>query len=60
MPDATSCCRVSGGYCQRCDFLVGLDGLHVVAVEHDDSGLQVVVESAPGQMVGCGNCGVAA
>jgi len=29
MPDSTSCCHATGGYCQRCDLLVGLPGLHV-------------------------------
>ncbi len=36
MPEPTSCCRASGGYCVRCDVLVDLDGLHVTAVECDD------------------------
>jgi transposase len=30
MPEPTSCCRVGGGYCDRCDLLVGLEGLHVM------------------------------
>jgi hypothetical protein len=46
MPDLTSCCRVHGGYCQRCDVLVGLVGLHVIGVERDDTGLRVW--SSPG------------
>jgi transposase len=33
MSEPTVCCRVPGGYCDRCDLLVGLDGLHVTAVE---------------------------
>jgi len=54
------CCRVSGGYCDRCDLLVGLDGLHVTAVERDDGGgLTVTVESAAAPM-GCRSCGVVA
>lgn len=50
-----------GGYCDRCDLLVGLDGLHVIAVDRDDGccGLTVTVESAPEPM-GCRSCGVVA
>lgn len=33
MPEPTSCCAVLGGYCDRCDLLVGLDGLRVVGVD---------------------------
>jgi len=55
-----SCCRASGGYCDRCDLLVSLDGLHVTAVERDDGGaLTVTVESAP-EVMGCPGCGVVA
>jgi len=48
-------------YCARCDLLVGLDGLHVLTVNHDEGAglLRVVVESARGPM-GCGVCGVVA
>ena len=61
MSEPTLCCRVSGGYCDRCDLLVGLNGLHVIGVERDDGrpGLTVTVESVPGPM-GCLNCGVVA
>jgi transposase len=60
MSEPTLCCRVPGRYCERCDLLVGLPGLHVVAVERDDGGaLTVMVESAPGLM-GCSGCGVVA
>lgn len=60
MPDLTSCCRAGGGYCQRCDLLVGLPGLHVVSVERAETGLRVEVESSPDQVVGCPVCGVIA
>ena len=47
--------------CSRCDLLVGLDGMHVIAVEEVPSrrgpSLQVVVES-PGRIEGCRQCGV--
>jgi transposase len=60
MSEPTSCCPVLGGYCERCDLLVDLPGLHVVVVERDDGGrLLVTVESAPTPM-GCPTCGVVA
>ena len=56
MGEPTSCCRSDGGYCDRCDLLLGLEGLRVVAVDRDkgdDGGgaLTVTVESAPGVMI---------
>ena len=60
MPDSTSCCRAGGGYCQRCDLLVGLPGLHVVGVQRDDAGLRVEVESVRPEVMGCPACGVIA
>lgn len=62
MPDPTSCCRAPGGYCQRCDVLVGLDGLHVIGVERDDGAgsLRVRVESRRPDVMGCPTCGVVA
>ena len=60
MPEPTLCCRMSGDYCDRCDLLVKLPGLHVIAVERDGRDrLVVTVESAPGPM-GCRSCGVVA
>jgi transposase len=62
MGEPTSCCRSDGGggLCDRCDLLLGLEGLRVVAVDRDDGGaLTVTVESAPGEM-GCRACGVVA
>ena len=61
MTEPTLCCPCSGGYCDRCDLLVGLPGLHVIAVERDegDGSLTVTVESEPGVM-GCPTCGVVA
>lgn len=60
MPDATGCataCPSSAVYCDRCDVLVGLGGLHVVAVERRGDGVLVIdVESPPGP-VGCPRCG---
>ena len=60
MPDPTSCCRAGGGYCQRCDLLVGLPGLHVTGVHRDDAGLRVEVESVRPEVMGCPACGVVA
>ena len=65
---AAACCRstspgsgAAGDYCVKCDLLVGLAGLHVVAVEGVQvprgDGLVVTVESAPAVM-GCPGCGV--
>lgn len=64
MPELMLCCRLAGGYCDRCDLLVGLDGLRVTAVEGDEGDdrggrLTVTVESSPGPM-GCSRCGVVA
>ena len=55
----TTCCPADAAYCDRCDLLVGLPGLHVVGVERDLGGVQVRVESAPA-MMGCPSCGVVA
>jgi len=53
-------CRAKGGYCDRCDLLVGLPGLHIVAVERDARDrLRVTVESGP-TPTGCRSCGVVA
>jgi len=60
MPEPTVCCRACGGYCDRCDLLVGLEGLHVLSVERvDGGGLTVTVESERALM-GCPTCGVVA
>ena len=60
MTEPTSCCRADGNYCDRCDLLLGLDGLRVVAVERGGrDALTVTVESPPGP-VGCPGCGVLA
>ena len=60
MEEPTSCCRATGGYCDRCDLLVDLPGLHVIGVEHDTAGRVVVtVESSPGP-IGCPACAVVA
>ena len=55
-----SCCRALGGYCERCDLLVGLDGLHVTAVDREDAcRLVITVESEP-TVMGCPACEVVA
>jgi transposase len=60
MTEPTLCCRASGSYCDRCDLLVGLPGLHVIGVDRDlGERLIVTVESAPEPM-GCPSCGVIA
>lgn len=60
MTEPTTCCRADGNYCDRCDLLVGLDGLRVIAVERRGrDALTVTVESPPGP-IGCPGCGVLA
>ena len=61
MPEPTLCCRACDEYCGRCDVLVGLEGLHVIAVERGDGrgALTITVESEVGVM-GCHSCGVVA
>jgi transposase len=61
MIEPTLCCRRCDDYCQRCDLLVGLEGLHVVAVQCDDTSgaVTITVESEAGVM-GCHACGVVA
>src|SRR4051794_17843626 len=53
----------TGDYCVNCDLLVGLPGLHVLAVEHFPAragqGLLVTLESTA-TLMGCPRCGVAA
>jgi len=65
VPETTACARTRPDhcYCSRCDLLVGLDGLHVVAVEEvttkRGARLRVDVES-PARVEGCRSCGVIA
>jgi transposase len=56
----TSCCPARGtSYCDSCDELFGIEGLHVTAVRRHADGLVVTVETAP-QLEGCRTCGVVA
>src|SRR5690606_32015500 len=60
--EPTSCCRAlctGGAYCTNCDLLVGLDGLHVTAVDRAPDLLTVTIESAPA-LTGCPGCGTVA
>lgn len=60
LSDPTLCCRARGGYSDRCDLLLGLDGLHAIGVDREDGGaLTVAVESAA-DVVDCPTCGVLA
>lgn len=64
MPDATHCgdprlCSAAA-YCDRCDLLVGLDGLRVIGVERRGDGALVVDAESPPGPVGCPQCGVVA
>ncbi|PRY57081.1 transposase [Knoellia remsis] len=58
MPEPTLCCRAGGDYCDRCDLLVGLPGLHVIAVERDDRDRLVVMVESAAEAMGCRSCGV--
>lgn len=60
MSEPMSCCCALGCYCDRCDLLVGLDGLHVTAVERDDGGALTVTVESGGEPMGCRTCGVVA
>ena len=61
MPNATGCAASAPGTdpCPRCDVLLGLDGVEVVAVERDDGRLRVTVQT-PWALMGCPDCGVVA
>lgn len=66
MSEPTSCVvpHRATTYCNHCDLLVGLTGLHVTGVNHRDpdnsaGGLSIGVESAP-DLMGCPSCGVVA
>ena len=62
MPEPTSCagcCVRTGTYCDRCDLLVGLPGLHVIKVVDGADRFTVTVESPPAP-AGCPVCGVIA
>ena len=62
MPEPTLCCPAGPvDYCDRCDLLIDLPGLHVLEVDRGqgDGGVRVVVESAA-RPVGCPVCGVLA
>lgn len=61
--DCTSCWpareRCANDHCQRCDALVGLDGLHVVGVHRRNRELVVTVQT-PDRLEGCRSCGAVA
>jgi transposase len=65
LSEPTACvgarCHHDSPYCSRCDLLVGLAGLHVLAVDHDaDEGRLVVRVESPPELMGCASCGVVA
>jgi len=60
-PTTDACPRPdTGGYCVRCDVLVGLAGLYETGVATDDSGGLVVRVESPPRRGGCPACGVVA
>jgi len=60
MAEPTLCCRALGGYCDRCDLLVGLDGLRVVEVERDPRDRLTITVESVSEPMGCRSCGVVA
>ncbi len=52
-------CQSLTAYCDNCDALVGLVGLHVIEVDHVADRLTVTVESER-HLMGCHECGVVA
>mgnify|MGYP006956716397 CR=1 FL=1 len=54
-----TCCSVSLDRCNRCDLLVGAEGLHLVAVARRECGLVLDRESCD-RCAGCPGCGVIA
>lgn len=60
MSEPMSCCRLCGGYCDRCDVLVDLPGLHVIDVARDAGGRLTVTVESPPTVMGCPACGVIA
>ena len=52
--------RVRSCSCDRCDFLVGLPGVHVIDVSEAGAGLLRVVVESPAAPMGCRSCGVVA
>mgnify|MGYP001818360084 CR=1 FL=1 len=61
MSNATGCvdAPTTADPCSRCDLLLGLDGVHVEAVERDEHEVSVTV-SSPWRLMGCPTCGVIA
>ena len=60
-PTGCGCARACStlSYCDGCDLLVGLPGLHVTDVQERGGGLLVTVESPP-ELMGCAGCGLVA
>lgn len=60
MTNATGCAAApTTDPCSRCDVLLGLEGVHVEAVERGEA-LMTVTVSTPWQPGGCPDCGVVA
>ncbi|MEI2826364.1 MAG: ISL3 family transposase [Dermatophilaceae bacterium] len=60
MTEPTLCCRGCGSYCERCDLLVGFDGLRVIGVGRDAKDRLTVTVESPKEPMGCPECGVLA
>ena len=59
MSHPTCPCCASLGRCGRCDLLVGMEGLHMIALARRESGLVLDIESCD-PVAGCPGCGVIA
>ena len=60
MTQSMLCCSIAGGYCRRCDVLVGLPGVRVVDAVRDESGALTVTVESEADWTGCYECGVIA
>lgn len=52
-----TCCTTPDSYCLRSDTIVGLEGVHVVAVVRSESQVTMTIET-PREQQGCRRCGV--
>lgn len=56
MTQSMLCCSIAGGYCRRCDVLVGLPGVRVVDAVRDECGALTVTVESELDWTGCYEC----